>query len=365
MAIATGQFTIIDYNDAITLTGFISSNKVKAQVWNPDNGAYNPDWTVGPYLVLTPSIFKAGSATDIIASMTSPTWKSMIGGVLSGAIITGGSYVVGATTPFSLTVNQNILTGATSAVDFIFECNYTDPTTGLLLTYKTSVSFSKNSSGGGITDAIAWAPLGNAFKNNGGGNLTAYCSLFRGALEDLTAVTYQWYIQNGGTDDVGIVGTGWNRIDAAFVTANPLLGAISGYTTNTLTFGPSAVTNVEVFKCAIRDADTTVATYQQYFCDTVTFIDMTDPLQVVITSTGGDIFKNAIGSTVLTAKVYQNGTEVDVAGSTYTYTWTIKDQAGAAASFVSSPTGATRVGKTTTILDTDITVKGTIEVNLT
>ena len=44
MSTAQGQFTIIDYNDALTLTGYIGSNLAKTQMYNPDNGSYNPDW---------------------------------------------------------------------------------------------------------------------------------------------------------------------------------------------------------------------------------------------------------------------------------------------------------------------------------
>lgn len=42
MSKAQGQFTIIDYNDALTLTGYIGSNLAKTQMYNPDNGSYTP-----------------------------------------------------------------------------------------------------------------------------------------------------------------------------------------------------------------------------------------------------------------------------------------------------------------------------------
>ena len=34
MSKAQGQFTIIDYNDALTLTGYIGSNLAKTQMYN-------------------------------------------------------------------------------------------------------------------------------------------------------------------------------------------------------------------------------------------------------------------------------------------------------------------------------------------
>ena len=58
MSKAQGQFTIIDYNDALTLTGYIGSNLAKTQMYNPDNGSYTPDWKT-KNLVLTPQPFIA------------------------------------------------------------------------------------------------------------------------------------------------------------------------------------------------------------------------------------------------------------------------------------------------------------------
>ena len=44
MSKAQGQFTIIDYNDALTLTGYIGSNLAKTQMYNPDNGKTKLLW---------------------------------------------------------------------------------------------------------------------------------------------------------------------------------------------------------------------------------------------------------------------------------------------------------------------------------
>lgn len=67
MSKAQGQFTIVDLNDAVTLTGFINSNLAKTQMYNPDNDSYTPDWAT-TNLVLTPSIYVAGTSTDKITS---------------------------------------------------------------------------------------------------------------------------------------------------------------------------------------------------------------------------------------------------------------------------------------------------------
>ena len=75
MSKAQGQFTIIDYNDALTLTGYIGSNLAKTQMYNPDNGSYTPDWKT-KNLVLTPSLYVIGTTADQIATanVTSDTF---------------------------------------------------------------------------------------------------------------------------------------------------------------------------------------------------------------------------------------------------------------------------------------------------
>ena len=73
-----------------------------------------------------------------------------------------------------------------------------------------------------------------------------------------------------------------------------------GATTETLTIYANAVVGYEVFKCV---ATYNSIDYPQYYSIT----DQTDPYQVVIESTGGDKFKNAIGTSILTAKVLQAG----------------------------------------------------------
>ena len=79
MSKAQGQFTIIDYNDALTLTGYIGSNLAKTQMYNPDNGSYTPDWKT-KNLVLTPSLYVIGTTADQIATanVTSVKWLSLL-----------------------------------------------------------------------------------------------------------------------------------------------------------------------------------------------------------------------------------------------------------------------------------------------
>lgn len=426
MSIATGQFTIIDYNDALSLSGYISSNVAKTQMFNPDNGSYNPNWSASPYLILTPSLFILGTATDIIANsaVTSVTWYDVTG-ASEVEITAGATHVFSGTKNQILTIKANEAAGLPGK-DYMCKIIYHDLSTGLDLTYKMSISFSRVINGGGIADAVAWTPNGNVFKNNDVSSLAAQCQLWRGSLIDTTNITNRWFIQDAnvfipttlsvaaalsatsitvasttgmvvgqsiliGTASavtitaintstkvltlsaglsaaqaIGVTvkhanydtdaGAGW-RLIPADITNN-----ITGVATGTITLYPAYFTDIAVLMCVVKDTDSASNTYNQCFKDTVTFVDQTDPFQVTITSSGGDVFKNGVGSTTLTAKIYQAGAEVDATGTLYAYTWTIYDQNGVLTTFNGG--AASKTGKTLAVGDADVNVKNTFSVTV-
>ena len=160
MSRAQGQFTIIDYNDALTLTGYIGSNHPKTQMYNPDNGSYTPNWQ-SSNLVLTPSLYVIGTTTDQItsAAVKSVKWYQ---GTSTTAITTGGDYALSGTKNHILTVKANIMAGL-AGVDFKCVITYEDDSTGLELTHPLSISFSRVVNGGGIVDLLVTTPSGNVF----------------------------------------------------------------------------------------------------------------------------------------------------------------------------------------------------------
>jgi hypothetical protein len=365
--ISTGQFTIVDYNDALTLTGFVTANAPKIQTWNPDNGAFNPDWSKTPYLILTPCLYKAGDSTDIItsSSVTSIKWydaSAMGTEIVNGA--GGGTYAIPATGVKTLTIKSNLLDATTTSKDFVCVVQYRDAThQDLIITTQMSISFARVVNGGGIADAVVWAPAGNIFKNGTIASLTAHCDLLKGSMVDATS-TYQWYMQEtGATDDSSIpqVGLGWHKlIDGANF-------GCSGYSGQDLTVPNTAVPSLAVFKCVAKDTETST-----YYYDTINFIDQSDTVQVVIESTGGDVFKNGIGTTNLTCRLFRGGTEIDayVSGKaesayTYIYTWSLLKSDGSADKFYNSTSLVkditSRTGKRIAVDGNDIDVKGTVK----
>jgi hypothetical protein len=196
MSLASNQYTIVDYNDAVTLSGIISPNLARMQIYTPDNTTMVPDWTVGAGLVLTPSLFKAGGADDIIGLINtgSVKWTEIRDGVATVISSGTGSYTIAGSV---LTCKANKLLNPYNAVDYLFECTYTDPTTALILPWKQTISFAKVSSGGGVMAALAYATGADVFKKVGGSVLPAsielMCQLWKGSTLDSTC-SYQWYV---------------------------------------------------------------------------------------------------------------------------------------------------------------------------
>lgn len=357
MAKATGQFTIIDYNDALTLSSFISSNLVKTQMYNPDNGSYSPDWSSSPYLVLTASLYKIGTTSDIITSVEvqSVEYYEIINGTETKITATANR-VFSGTKNHILTIKTNEMS-TSGAKDYICKITYKDSSTGLNIIQKCSISFAKVQNGSGLVDAVASTPNGNIFKNEEIASLIATCELWRGSSIDSSNVTYQWYMQDSSVATDQGAGKGWKKL-------TDTTGKYTGTTTKTLTIYPATFNNVGVFKCGIKDTDNASATYNTTFWDTVTFIDNTDPLVITVTSTGGSVFKNGSGSSVLKAVVYQAGYEVDAAGTKYSYKWYKYDKTGTLDPDFGGEGVSYKTGKSITVSNTDIDVKSTFQVEI-
>ena len=358
MSKAQGQFTIIDYNDALTLTGYIGSNLAKTQMYNPDNDTYSPNWA-STNVVLTPSLYIIGTTTDQItsAAVTSVKWYV---GSSSTAITSSGNYALSGTKSHILTIKGNVMAGQ-PGIDYRCVVTYKDPSTGLSITHPLTISFSRVVNGSGITDLLVTTPTGNVFKNNEVATLTARAELWRGSIVDITNVAYKWAIMDSSVTSSSssgydaAFGTGWRKL-------SDTSGMYTGTTTATITVYAAAVDSYAVFKCVATDSDSASSTYNSTFADVATFIDNSDPIQVVITSTGGDVFKNGQGSTVLTAVCYQAGTEIDTEGKG-TYTWTKYTKDGVVDT--AWGTTGTKTGKTLAVSNTDVDTKATFMVVVT
>jgi hypothetical protein len=329
--VAAGQITLVDYNDAVSLNGYIGSNQPLTQIYTQDTLSYVPNWTSSPYLKLTPQLFKSGSGTDIMVAGTgvqSVTWTSN-----GEAITLDTNHVKNASAPFDLTIKQNELA---SIAQKNYECTivWRDPNTSLDITVKASISFSKMTNPGSLITAICYAPSGTLFKNGDVSSLKAHCDFWRGASIDSSNVTYQWFKNDASVTATSSTnyhangGLGWGLISAT----NTYNG-ITNYTTNEITIPNATVFNYATFKCACTDTDSTSTTYNQVVKDTISYADQSDPIQVVVNASAGTVLKNGAGSTTLTAELWRAGEKIDTSHNGYTYTWTKLNNTGVPVNF--------------------------------
>lgn len=347
--IASSSITIVDYNDALTLTGFIGSNHPKTQMYNPDNGGYIPDWSKNN-LILTPSLFKLGGNSDMITSAEVKQVKWFEGNA-AVAITANSTYGLSGTKNHLLTVRANTLAGLPGR-DYRCEVTYLDPTSGLTLTHKMGITLTRVVNGGGITCAICTTPNGNVFKNGEVDSLVAKVELWRGSVVDTTDVAYQWYMMDPTVAVDQGAGAGWRKL-------TDTSSKYTGCTTAQMTVYPDAFASYGNFRVSVKDTDSSSNTYNQLFWDTVSMIDNSDPIQGRIFSTGGEIFKNGVGETQLKMQLFQLGEEVDTAGTQYNYTWKKYDRNGALVASWS------RSGKTLRITGDDVDSKAVFFCNVT
>ena len=335
MAKASASYTIMDYTDGVTLLGNIDANHTRTVLYDTTTQEHNPSWATTA-LTLTPRLHKAGSPTDLIASLTSSKWQRKIPGGNWTDVTSGQNGETIASSTKILTVNQNKMVGDIWAIEYKFIAVYHDPILDIDLDYEMVISFSRVANGTSFVVARAFTPGGDQFKNGNPSTLKIKAELIRGTTEDTTSLTYTWQKSTNGTT--------WSTVTGS---------------TSELTVTPAMVDSFAMFRCQIKDTDAASDTYNETFTtEGVTILDVSDPYQVVIESSAGQFFKNGTGTTVLTAKVYQDGAEVDSGGTGLTYTWTMTDQDGEPVT-TAGETTFPKTGKTLTVTHDMIEVKGT------
>lgn len=130
-----------------------------------------------------------------------------------------------------------------------------------------------------------YAPQGTVF-TNGEGTLLLQTAAYDGSAPIDSGAAYLWEKYVSGS---------WN----------PLPGE-SG---SSLSVDGASVAGMASYRCTMTYGG---RNYQ----DVITLIDKTDNYQLDIDSSAGDVFKNGIGETVMTARLWQNGIEVDALKST-------------------------------------------------
>lgn len=303
-----------------------------------------PDYAVisknGDTGALVPATVKAQgySQTGSASAVTTTSFKWLVGTSTDGTTFTDGS-VQTATSVSQATNVANL-----KAIRFRQYLTSVTPSATNFIDEQIVYVVTDGKTGNDSVIASVWTPEGNTLKNSEG-NLVAQVRVFKGTGQ-VAGTAFKWYIQDptatvasGGDSDSG---DGWRKLTSTYN------AGVTGYDTDTITIPPSAIAGLESFLC--------VVTYGgKNYKDAVTVIDVTDPIAVTII--GLNTFKNGVGTTDLTARVYRNGAEIDNAGTEYTYVWSLYNQQNQKI----TPVYTTKMtGKTITVDGRDFDVRANI-----
>lgn len=208
------------------------------------------------------------------AGVNNGTWKvgTTASGITRGSLTDSGLY---------LTVgNHSAMTGNTASVTFSITGKRANGTAIALSVTQTLSIAQQGATGTPAVVLTVYAPNGSVFTNQVGTLLLSAVG-YSGANQITTGATYQWKKYTGGS----------------WVT-------ISGATASTLSVSGADVAGLQAYKCEMTYGGVV-------YSGTITLTDKTDNYQASISSTGGDTFRNGVGSSAMVCRLWQNGAEAD------------------------------------------------------
>ena len=346
--VTTGQFTLVDQNDAKPIMAMIQASGVTQQTVTTVAGVqtFLPNWASTP-LTLTAKIFIGGLDVSNAPEITGRQWSTTFGGTDLGTAATQVR-------------NTNFTTPDTSAAAIIyFRCTYTDPITLVPSRIDCQINLTCVKTG---TDAVFVETAGvdvikqsdTATKNVA----VMEADLNRAGTKDGDNLQYRWFtVSSAGVEtqlwgaqtkfgvkstpiatspSATITDVGNGSFTAAGVSAAGNWSTAGSPGSNTLVIAEAAVTNTQLFKVEVRDSSEPAKVYSAYF----TVYDVTDPYMVQVVSSAGDRLLNGVGNTALTPAVYKNGAPL-ASLTGWTFDWYQYDRNGARVGFVASTTPPT------------------------
>lgn len=324
--ISTGQITITDLYDAPSISAWVSASQTTVQTYINTTTSYTPNYA-STAQVLTLNLTKAGSSTSLLGSGVSAVrWYKTIGATkteITSTTDTDSEYKSGISNSV-LTTKVNVPT-SNNAVIWSVEGIWTDPITSLPVPFNATINLTLVQLAKAAIIGSVYAPIGDFFRNNTPASLKINADLYKDGDLSTGSKKFKWFYADSSVTvaEDSDAGVGWRKITATTGTTGNV--ANSGFDVavtiqGVLTVYPDAVVNAQTYLVVITDnaGGTSGQKVKQY----ITLRDMDDPIMVIVESTGGTIFKNGNGSTTLKARLWQNGNEIDSAGSIYTYKWT-------------------------------------------
>ena len=208
-----------------------------------------------------------------------------VSGAVSGMTVTKGN-ATSNEIPIKIAVAANSTLGGSGQQQGTLSIPVTAPvSTTLTIRWSKVNTGATGASGQNAVVFSIYAPSGTVFIN-GEGTLPIQVAAYNGSTPITSGATYAWAKYASGS---------WTTI--------------SGQTGSTLTVSGSDVASMASYRCTM--------TYNgKSYQDVITLTDKTDNYALEIDSTAGEIFKNGVGESLLIARLWQNGSEVDVLKST-------------------------------------------------
>lgn len=386
MPIATGQITIIDFNDARPITVALTANRGLQQVYSQDSVTlFEPSWFSPPNVIMP--IISIGGLTqnEAWSNITNRAFSLTSGGAALTTGSTSAAFVNDSDgqldTPFTVTLNSGStsppqisiagnLKASAAAFTLYFTADFNDPTTGLTTSISSFLTLNSVRTGTNavfinIRGQVAFSESFTETQNV----LAVAADLIRaGTIVASNTLTYRWFQSFGATKintALADVNTKYGFKDTATGTApTGILAELgvnipvttAGNALNTMVLGETAVVDIGVYRVEITDDEANV--YSAYF----TIWDISDPYDLTILSSAGDKLPNGVGSTQLTPLLHYGSTEVTPLTG-WTFVWYFFNRTGYRGGFVDvdkiSASGGAPISEHTTGATATITYTGT------
>ncbi|MFM1990223.1 MAG: hypothetical protein RJA99_3180 [Pseudomonadota bacterium] len=385
--VSTGQITIVDTNDARSITLALTANGGTQQVYTKDEStiSYTPSWASSA-LVITPQISIGGlNNAQAWAALVNKQFALTAGGTALTTGSTSTSFVnnsdVQVNNPFTVSHAANgsstastisiagNLKDSVASLALFFDADFVDPVTSLTTHITAQITLNTVKTG---TNAVYITTRGQTNIEQATGstknNVAITADLVRSSGVDTSGLTYRWYDGNASTQiststssfatkyGMKTTATGVTPTASGSDLGVNVPASGSGNAFNTLVINESAIANIGVFRVDITDSDS--KTYSQYF----TVYDISDLYTTQVQSTSGDKLQNGQGSTALSPRVFYGPTEVtNLTG--WSFTWYLYDRNGKRGGFVDtariSTAGGAAISANTTGTSATITYGGT------
>lgn len=231
----------------------------------------NNDGKVSAATTITIPIAAYKGTTPISCTVTKPT--NLPSGMTAADPTTSGNI-----TTLTLTVAKEATLGDKTNGTINLSITADGKTVTKIFSWAKAVKGNTGATGQNAVVFTVFAPNGTVFINQSG-TLTLNTQAYDGSTKITSGATYKWEKYASGS---------WSQVG----------------TSSTLIVSGSSVANIATYRCTMTYKS---KTYQ----DVITLEDKSDSMVAFIMSTGGDVFKNGKGDTILICKLFANGSETD------------------------------------------------------